>query len=692
MKSLPSIQSHIRRIALKVMAPGAIVLVLGSAIATFYGLRSAIVAHTEIQAAALAEALVSPLADSDSDAMRNTVRWWEGIRDLQEIVVRNGRDETLLSFSPESTAAKIGQRGEGTLVDWHGVRVVHAIGRNGDLLGSVGIAVGFAGLYQLAATISVAVFALAAIGLSLASLALRRLAYRVTDPLTHLAAVAGSVAHSQDYSGRVQEAGLKEIAELTAAFNFMMERLQHKAQILDQELRERARSEQRLDRLAHFDQVTSLGNRVLFQKELPRAAERAHRHETNFALVFLDLDDFKVVNDTLGHDVGDRLLSAVGERLAASVRKGDLVCRLGGDEFTVILENIGTLRTAVDVVAKLIDTLSATYSVEGHNLHIGVSAGIALYPAQTSNLSDLVRFADIAMYQAKSAGKNDYCIYTSDMISRANDRLSVETDLRRGLENDELFLVYQPQIDIATGAIEGIEALVRWQHPTRGVVAPGYFIDIAEESGLIVELGRQVIAKVCKQWCVWLEHGVEPPRLSVNVSARQLDQESFADELISALIACGPDRPKLELEITESLLMSDTRVSKAMLHRLSAAGIEWSLDDFGTGYSSLTYLAKFPVQNIKIDRSFVAKAPGDENSEAIIKAIVAMARGLSMRVICEGVETREQVDYLASLGGIIAQGYYYHRPLAAEEITTLLRGQTRYGHLHAVEPINEASA
>lgn len=667
------------------MVPGALVLVLTLVALSFFSSRSGLVAKTEAEAAVLAQALAAPVAFNDLGEIRNTLDWWKGVSELRRVVVRDTHNRVLAVLPEAKGDTNELVAAEGTSVDWGGVRLVRSISHKGEPIGNLTLEASFAGLYRQAALLALFMLVLAGVGLVLAGIAIRRLARWVSEPLSRLADVAGSVAHSQDFSWRAEENGPIEVAELSVAFNYMLERLQHKAQVLDQELRERARSEVRLDRLAHYDQVTGLANRVQFQKELPRAAERAHRLETNFALVFLDLDDFKVVNDTLGHDIGDRLLASVGERLAGSVRKGDLVCRLGGDEFTVILENISSLRTAVEVVAKLIETLSSGYVIDGHNLHVGVSAGIALYPAQTGNLSDLVRFADIAMYQAKGAGKNDYCVYTSEMISRANDRLSIESDLRRGLDADEFFLVYQPQVNVRDGTIEGIEALVRWQHPTRGVVTPGYFIDIAEESGLIVPLGRQVIAKACQQWRTWREQGLEPPRLGINVSARQLNQESFADDLINALIACGPERPMLELEITESLLMSDTRVSKAMLHRLAAAGIEWSLDDFGTGYSSLTYLAKFPVKNIKIDRSFVARLPGDESSEAIVMAIVAMARGLSMRVICEGVETREQVDYLSKMGDVIAQGYYFHRPLKAEDITVLLRSHACYEPLHPGE-------
>lgn len=674
----PSIRSHVLTTAFAVIAVVSITLVLVTASLSFFNLRGSLVRNVEMQAAALAEAVASPLAFGDADEARDSIAWWRAIPELESLVVHAKSGEVFLAMQKRQ-AVPAGMPGslpaEGVAVTLFDVQVVRSVGYQGERFGTLVLHAHLDSLYQQLLALAGVMLLLVAAALVIARLVLRRLASRVVQPLGDLAGVADSVSASLDYSQRACEEGPSEVAALARTFNHMLAVLEQKATVLDQELKERARTEAQLDQLAHFDQVTGLANRVQFHKELPRAAERARRLGSNIAVVFLDLDDFKVVNDTLGHEIGDHLLHSVGERLTETLRKGDLVCRLGGDEFTVILEGITSLRTAVEVVAKLIEALASVHEVDGHALHVGVSAGIALYPAQTEDLGDLLRFADIAMYQAKSAGKNDYCVYTSELVARSSDRLSIENELRRGIDNDEFFLVYQPQVDIASGRIEGLEALLRWQHPQRGVVAPGYFIDVAEKTGLIIPLGQQVIVKACRQWQAWKEQRIDPPRLAVNVSGRQLGEENFADELVAAMSASGRHLPQLELEITESLLLSDTRVSKAMLHRLAAAGIEWSLDDFGTGYSSLTYLAKFPIKNIKIDRSFIARLPGDDNSEAIVKAIVSLARGMGMRVITEGVETRQQVRYLEAMGGIIAQGYFYYRPLPAAEVTEVLRRQ-----------------
>lgn len=494
-------------------------------------------------------------------------------------------------------------------------------------------------------------------------------------PVDELSELLDATLQQSNFSLRANVYGPGEIRGLIRNLNDVLDAFQTRFGEMNAELQDRLLLEARLDTLAHFDPVTGLANRVQFHNELPRAAERAKNQGKNLALVFLDLDDFKVINDTLGHDVGDRLLHAVGTRLVETMRGGDLICRLGGDEFTVIIEGVSSLRVAVEVVRKMIQNVGLVYDIEGHAVHIKVSAGIALYPSQTEDIRDLLRFADLAMYQAKGAGKNDYCVYTSDLLSRANERLVIENELREGIGRNEFFLVYQPQINLRTRRVVGMEALVRWQHPRRGVLAPGVFIDIAEKSGLIVPLGRQLLEQACDQWHAWRAMGLEPPRMAVNVSSLQLETKTFGEELLAAMMNGDGVRPQLELEITESLLLSEKRVSKAMMHRLAALGIEWSLDDFGTGYSSLTYLDRFPINNIKIDRSFIARLPGDAGSEAIVRAVVTMAQGLGARVITEGVESREQVEYLSQLGDIIAQGYYFFRPLPASLATQVLRDE-----------------
>jgi len=678
-KTTSSMQSQVLNATFRIMALVSLLLVLVATGSSLLERRSTLVDAVDIDASMLGSLLALPLAGNDIARVQSALDRWRHAH-ADETLAVYGQTGDMVAQTPAAPGADRREQPGRAVVDsldvsLAGVRVSRAIGDNGGHVGTLVMTLSFGSLYQHVLVMALSMLAVTTLVLVLARSAVKRVAARVVQPLGDLAAVAEAVARAPEHSRRAEEEGPREVVDVAKAFNVMVDSLQQKAAALDQKLQDQAQAEAHLDYLAHYDQVTGLANRTQFHKELPRAAERARRQGSNIAVVFLDLDDFKVVNDTLGHSVGDHLLRSVSERLRGSLRKGDFVCRLGGDEFTVILEGISSLRTAVQVVAKIIESLSRTHNVDGYALRIGVSAGIALYPVQTDDLGDLLRYADIAMYQAKTNGKNDYCVFTSELVTQANDRMSIEGELRRAIQDGEFFLVYQPQVDIHSGRVVGLEALLRWQHPELGLVAPDYFVDVAEKSGLIVPLGRQVISMACQQLQTWRDQGIEPPLMAINVSGRQLREENFPDELLAAMAACGRPLPRLELEITESMLLSDTQVSKAMFHRLAAAGIEWSLDDFGTGYSSLTYLAKFPIKNIKIDRSFIARVPGDENSEAIVKAIVSMAQGLGMRVITEGVETQQQADYLAALGGIVAQGYYYFRPAPAGTVTDILRHQ-----------------
>ena len=644
----------------------------------FVGQKRSLLKDAEAHASLLSDQLAETLLHSDQQAALKTMTLVHAFAELESIEVRDGNGQSFARLDdPERVPAWLGEWAHNSkfvdqLVHWP---ISHPISLNGEQLGSLSLVISLEKLYLQTLGLVVAVLLLWGGMLAFIRHSLRRSAVGMAEPLAELSALLDTVVRTDDLSHRAGVQGPGEISGVIRRVNELLELFQCKTEDLNSELQQRMLVEARLDNLAHYDPVTGLANRIQFHNELPRAAERAKRLGKNIALVFLDLDDFKVVNDTLGHDIGDRLLYSVGRRLSETMRQGDLICRLGGDEFTVILEGITSLRIAVDVVSKMIKAIGEPYDIFGHTVHIRVTAGIALYPTQTDDIRDLLRFADLAMYQAKNDGKNDYCVYTSNLLSRANERLVIESELRQGIDNDEFFLVYQPQVNLRSGLIEGMEALVRWQHPRRGLLSPGAFIDVAEKSGLIVPLGRRILVLACEQWLAWHKEGLEPPKLAVNVSGLQLEEETFADELVAAMTAGGDIRPQLELEITESLLLSETRVSKAMMHRIAASGIEWSLDDFGTGYSSLTYLAKFPIKNIKIDRSFISRVPGDKSSEAIVRAIVAMAQGLGLRVITEGVETLQQAEHLATLGDIIAQGYYFHRPLPAKETAAVLRDE-----------------
>ena len=445
------------------------------------------------------------------------------------------------------------------------------------------------------------------------------------------------------------------------------------------DITERKRAEERLAHLARYDHLTGLGNRVLFQESLEGALARAHRGARPVALMFLDLDRFKAVNDTLGHASGDLLLKTVAERLRGSVRETDTVSRMGGDEFGVILEGINAGQDAAVVARKIIHALSQPFDLDGHEVVVTCSIGIAVAPSSPGDV--LVRDADAAMYRAKQQGRNNYQFYTPEMNAQAFQRLTLETNMRAALEREEFVLSYQPQVDLATGRICGAEALLRWRDPHSGLVPPDEFIHVLEDSGLIVPVGEWVLRTACAQARAWEDAGLVPIRISVNISGRQFNQDDLAGRLARILDETGLDPNYLELELTESLLMEDIAVSNAMLDELRVLmGLRLSVDDFGTGYSSLSYLKRFPLDTLKIDRSFVRDIATDRDDAAIVASIISLAHNLQLEVIAEGVETEEQLAYLREKGCDIVQGFYFSEPLPAQDLWSLLKkGEPQLG-------------
>jgi diguanylate cyclase len=671
----PSIQSDMLNSAFSVLAVIAAFLVLVMAVSAFLELRGELLRDSSGRVVSLARTVAPALAAGDHTRLERQLAIWLTDSGASAAFILDRDGELSAAVDLGDSPGHSGIASTGFVSGLSEARVVRAVDDGSAHVGDLVVIFGLEAIYRRVLLAAASLLLVTMSALALGRYVLKRLAIRVLKPLADLAAVADAVTHSPDHSQRAIEEGPREVADLARAFNTMLDVLQRKSEALEEEMRQSALTEAELDRMTLVDPMTHLNNRVGFQQELLAATERASREGHNVAVVYLDLDDFKVINDSLGHEVGDRLLQAVADRLNASRRDGDVICRVGGDEFAIILAPIHSLRMAVDAVAALLAALAENHDIDGRKVHIHASAGIALYPAQTDNPVDLVRFADIAMHQAKGSGKNDYCVYTSELMSRTNDRLTMEHELRRALAADEFELYYQPQVDMRSGRIVGLEALLRWRRPDGELVPPGHFIPIAEQSDLIVAIGRRVFAMACRQWQVWRDEGIEPRRLAINVSGRQLAQASFADELLATMTESGYPLPRLELEITESLLLSDLRIAKGTFRRLVAAGIKWSLDDFGTGYSSLTYLTKYPIHKIKIDRSFVTRLPGDESSEAIVRAIVAMARGLGLQVVTEGVETREQIEFLRSVGAVVIQGYYYFHPLPPTAVSDLLRGQ-----------------
>jgi diguanylate cyclase (GGDEF)-like protein/PAS domain S-box-containing protein len=429
---------------------------------------------------------------------------------------------------------------------------------------------------------------------------------------------------------------------------------------------------ERIQHMAHHDALTGLPNRVLLHDRIGQAIAQAQRAQKIAALLFIDLDRFKNINDSLGHQVGDRLLRTVAERLTVATRGADTVARIGGDEFVVVLGDLNQAEEAGYVAKKLLAELSQPFASDGHELHVTPSIGICTYPHDGRDVETLMRNADAAMYFAKESGRNNYQFFTQQLNIAAHERLLLENDLRYALERDELTLYYQPQIDLRSGAIVGFEALIRWPHLTRGMVPPAQFIPVAEEAGLIVPIGEWVMRRACAQARAWQDVGHAPLQVSVNCSARQFRREGVVHTVARILRDTGLAADALELEITESVIIDHDAEVIARFESLSDMGVQLSIDDFGTGYSSLSYLKRFPIDKLKIDRSFVRDLSADPDDAAIVTAIVAMAHSLGLQVVAEGVETAEQLAFLKSLGCDRAQGYYFGKPVPAEDFTRLL--------------------
>jgi diguanylate cyclase (GGDEF)-like protein len=443
---------------------------------------------------------------------------------------------------------------------------------------------------------------------------------------------------------------------------------------------ERNRSERRINFLAHHDGLTNLPNRRLLLDRLEQALARTRRNRQMLALLFLDLDHFKSVNDTLGHAVGDLLLQNVARRLKACTRESDTIARLGGDEFTLILPEVSRLEDVSRFAAKIFDALNLPYMIEGQELFVSASMGISIYPTDGEEAETLLRNADAAMYRAKQQGGNMHQFYLPALYARASRRLAMASGLRHALEREELVLHYQPQIDLRTGRIAGMEALVRWQHPELGLVPPGQFIPFAEETGLIAPMDDWILLRACEQARAWHDAGFPHIRLAVNLSARNLHQTVLAEKVGRALRQSGLDPSDLELELTESGIMHGQEATLLTMQKLSALGVRLAIDDFGTGYSSLSRLREFPIRALKIDQTFVRDISADGEDAAIVDAIITMGHGLRLEVTAEGVETPQQLDFLRRHACDRIQGFYMSHPVTVPAMTELLRAGRSWGN------------
>jgi len=423
--------------------------------------------------------------------------------------------------------------------------------------------------------------------------------------------------------------------------------------------------------LAQHDALTDLPNRGLLDDRLTQAIIMAHRHNTSLALIYVDLDRFKHINDSLGHVVGDRLLQSVALRLSECVRASDTVSRQGGDEFVILLSEISLAQDAVLCADKIIQAVKLPYVIDEHELYVTASIGIVLYPGDGNDVETLLQNADSAMYEAKAYGRNNYRFYRSDVNTEAAKRQSVESDLRHAIQQNNFELHYQPLMHLATGRIAGVEALIRWRHPTLGLVLPTQFIPIAEESGLIVPIGQWALREACRQFIAW--EGRPPSfRLAVNISTVELRAKTFVEGVTAILSETGFDPASLDLEITETYLMQDSKSTAVVLSGLKEIGVHLALDDFGTGYSSLSYVRRFPIDTLKIDRSFVRNLTTDTDDASVVRAVIQMGRSLRMRVVAEGVETPDQLHFLEENDCSEAQGFYFSRPLPGDGLVAFL--------------------
>jgi diguanylate cyclase (GGDEF)-like protein len=438
-------------------------------------------------------------------------------------------------------------------------------------------------------------------------------------------------------------------------------------------LQQRKREDDRVHHIAFHDDLTALPNRLMLIQRLDQALGRHRRAEKTLAVIYMNLDRLKVINDSLGHEAGDVLLCLVADRLRAQLREGDSLARVGGDEFVVLIENYDNTIALSACAQRLVEQLSVPYLLGKKDCHVTVSIGISTFPADGSDSQSLLKAADVAMYRAKETGRNHYQYYLPSMNVHTLERLELESDLRRALQRGEFFLHYQPKVEISSGLITGVEALLRWKHPLRGLVPPLDFISLAEETGLIVPIGEWVLATACARIKAWQGRGLPKLSVAVNLSARQFADTMLLAKLTRIIHASGLDPSLLELEITESVVMSNAEDAVGVLEKLKSIGVQIAIDDFGTGYSSLAYLKRFPIDILKVDRSFIRDIPADSGDMKITRAIIAMAHSLRLKVVAEGVETAAQLQFLRSQCCDAVQGYFLHRPLREDELADVLQ-------------------
>ena len=501
----------------------------------------------------------------------------------------------------------------------------------------------------------------------------------ISRPIEHLAQTMLAVSSEKDYSRRVAMERCDELGTLVENFNEMLNQIQ----IRDADLQEK---QERLNYLAYHDALTGLANRLLFDDRLKHALAMARRTDSEVALLFIDLDRFKNINDSLGHKTGDTVLKEVASRLSETIHAGDTLARLGGDEFVIICEQADDFEGVKNLAEKVRQVLNRSVTANSQELFVSGSIGISIFPKDGECVESLMQCADVAMYRAKELGRNNYQFFTTGMTELAQEALIMESKLRKAVDNQELLLHYQPQVDMSSGAIIGMEALLRWQHPVMGLVSPAKFIPLAEESGLIISIGKWVLREACRQAQLWRQAGYLAWRMAVNISPKQFWQADLLDAIEQVLTETGFDPQLLELEITESAIMQDAEKAIETMRRIRELGIKLAIDDFGTGYSSLSCLQRFPLSKLKIDRSFTRNILAGERRGALVEGIMALGRTLNLEVIAEGIEDLKQVEFLVDRGCTSGQGFYLGRPMPPEGLADYYREKVSSAWREKVTP------
>ncbi|HSH72865.1 MAG TPA: EAL domain-containing protein [Methylophilaceae bacterium] len=639
----------------------------------YYSFRKALITNIDVQAKIIESNASAALAFSDeknAEEILSALRYSPAIQ-RAEIKLIDGKP--FASYQKSTYINSIDLSNRQSLFNWSSLLLKYNLNISNQPVAHLEIEASLSGLYT-SLVIFAAIAAIAGLlALAGAYILSRRLHRSISEPLLALTELTNRITLYQDFTVRSSIASMDEIGRLANGLNKMLSHIEVRDAELEAELSQRLVVERNLDQLAHYDNVTGLPNRHFFNNYLEVAISKARNADNMLGVIFIDLDNFKIVNDTLGHQAGDILLKDVAQRIYHALNESEVICRIGGDEFSIVMDKEASPERAESIAKNIIAALSEAFNLDSNKIYVGASIGISFFPTQASDMSSLLSSADAAMYQAKSMGKNNFQHYQVEMEGRVRRRLNMENSLRRAIEANELEIYYQPQIDVYKMRITGFEALLRWNHPKMGMISPAEFIPLAEESGLILPIGDWVMVTACYQAKVWQKAFGKDLRMAVNFSAKQLKDDAMVDKVLHALLITDLEPHTLDIELTESSLMENSEASVAKMAELRRSGIHISIDDFGTGFSSLSYLKRFPLSALKIDRSFICDIPGDQDDIAITNAIIALANTLKIEVIAEGVETHAQLEYLRNSNCGNAQGFLFSRPLPVNEMESLLK-------------------